>query len=138
MELTLTGRVPIAALDDVEKFLQSAQHLKALTLQLHQRRCRESRLQASLAQQIVTFTQHCGTLAHLSPRLADLWKQTQDELRALTADRPAAAVAPAGPPPPVAPSPTAGPAPPAGPPSGASGAGSPGGRANSTSAKPAA
>jgi hypothetical protein len=57
---------------------------------LQQRRCRRSRLEHSLEQQITSITHHCGALAVKSPRLADLWKQTQDELRALTADNPPA------------------------------------------------
>ncbi len=82
MDSTLTGRVSIVALGDVERFLESAQHLKALTLQLHALRCRDSRREAALEQQINTFTQHCGVLAAASARLAELWTQTQEELHA--------------------------------------------------------
>lgn len=89
---TLAGRVPVAALGDYQRFLEAAQHLKALALQLHQLRCRDSRRQASLAQQIDTVTKHCGGLAEKNPRLAELWKQTQDELQPLT-ELPAAPLA---------------------------------------------
>lgn len=121
MDKTLTGSVSVAALSDVETFLQSAQHLKALTQQLHALRCRESHRQACLGQQINTFTQLCGTLVQTSPRLAELWLQTQDELRAQApgtfpvapaAGLPSTAV-PC--PPPPAPAPAAPPSPPAAP-----------------------
>lgn len=85
MDITLKGRVPIVALDDIERFLESAQHLKALAVQLHALRCRDSRRQAVLELQINAFTQHCGALVHASPRLAELWTQTQNELSTLIA-----------------------------------------------------
>ncbi len=97
MDTTLSGRLPIAALKDVQQFLESAEHLKALHMQLRERRCRTSRLELSLEQQISVFTQHCGTLAAASPRLAELWTQTQAELSSL-----AIGAAPSPPPPPVA------------------------------------
>lgn len=127
METALSGRVPIRALSDIERFLESAQHLKALAVQLHTLQCRDSRRQAALAQQINTFTQHCGALAQAHPRLVELWTQTQDELHAVTP----------GVLPPAGGAPRNAPAQPACP--GAAGGGncSPGARASMTNGKPA-
>ena len=83
MDTTLVSRVPIVALSDIETFLTSAQHLKALTVQLAERQARESGLQNSLARQIAKSTQQCTELAAKSARLGELWRQVQAELRSL-------------------------------------------------------
>ncbi len=84
----LRARVSVAALTDIEKFIHLAQHLKALTVQLQQRRARESRLQASLAQQITTDTAHARELVRGNPRLLELWAATQAELALLMPEEP--------------------------------------------------
>ncbi len=83
MDVTLAGRLSVTALGDVERFVEAAQHLKALATQRHELRCRDSRRLAALSQQIDTFTLHCGALAQGNARLGELWKLTQEELRPL-------------------------------------------------------
>ncbi len=82
MEITQRSRVTVTALDDVERFIESAQRLKALTLQRAELLQRDSRRLAALGRLIETFTQECAELASQHPRLADLWKLTQVELLA--------------------------------------------------------
>jgi len=79
----LAARAPIGALKDVESFLTVAEHLKALVLQLSERRARESRYQRSLQQQINLFASECRTLVHENPRLREMWTQTLSELTPL-------------------------------------------------------
>ncbi len=82
MEITQRSRVSVTALDDVERFIESAQRLKALTVQRQELLNRDSRRLAALARLIATFSQQCAELAKQHPRLGDLWKLTQMELKA--------------------------------------------------------
>jgi hypothetical protein len=84
MDFPMAGRAPIGRLTDIQTFLQSAEHLKALTLQLQNRRNRRSRLEASLERQVLEFTNLCKDLASKSPRLAALWRDVIVELEELT------------------------------------------------------
>jgi hypothetical protein len=83
MELPFAARAPIERLTDINSFLQSAEHLKALTLQLQDRRSRKSQLEASLERQVVTFTNLCKDMASTNPRLAELWREVIAELETL-------------------------------------------------------
>lgn len=88
MESTQRSRVNVTALDDVERFIESAQRLKALTVQQYELLHRDSRRLAALARLIRTFTQQCADLARQHPRLAELWKLTQIELKAVAEAEP--------------------------------------------------
>jgi hypothetical protein len=80
MAFPTADRAPIQRLTDVQTFLQSAEHLKALTLQLQDRRNRTSRLERSLERQVQEFTTVCKDLASKSPRVAALWRDVLAEL----------------------------------------------------------
>jgi hypothetical protein len=88
MEVTQRARVSVTALDDVERFIGSAQQLKALTVQRYELLHRDSRRLAALGRLIKTFTQQCAELAREHPRLAELWKLTQTELNAIAEAEP--------------------------------------------------
>lgn len=81
---TLGSRVPIGALSDVEKFLNSAAHLKGLLISRQERQQRRSGVDAAIARLIESHTAVCDELAKKSPRVAQMWKETQSELRALS------------------------------------------------------
>jgi len=83
MEFPIAGRASIGRLTDIQTFLQSAEHLKALTLQLKDRRARRCRLEASLERQVLEFTTLCKDLASKSPRLQPLWRDVLAELEEL-------------------------------------------------------
>jgi hypothetical protein len=80
MDFPTAARAPLTRLLDIQTFLTSAEHLKALTLQLQQRRARRSQLETSLERQIVVFTNQCKDLASKNPRLAELWRDVIVEL----------------------------------------------------------
>lgn len=83
---TLAGRLPIAGpLADVENFLENAQHLNALTLQLAELVHRRSRREHALARQIECVTNMCRAAAQRSERVAELWKQTEAQLAGINA-----------------------------------------------------
>ncbi len=75
-----------AKLTDIETFLNSAKHLRALTLQLQQHRTRRRRIDAALARQVEEFTTLCRAMAERSPRVAELWTDALAELEQLTQD----------------------------------------------------
>jgi len=75
-------------LTDVETFLNSAKHLRALTVQLKQHRTRRQRIDAALARQVDEFTTLCRDQAKRSPRVAELWADALAELEQLTRDPP--------------------------------------------------
>lgn len=79
----LSGRVSIDGLADVENFLEAAQHLKALKLQLAELQLRRSRREHALARQIECVTNQIEGTAKRSTRVRELWKQTQAELAGL-------------------------------------------------------
>lgn len=83
MEITQRARVSVTALEDVERFIESAQRLKALTVQQYELLHRDSRRLAALARMIRSFTQQCADIAKAHPRLGELWKLTQIELKAI-------------------------------------------------------
>jgi hypothetical protein len=93
MDITQRSRVNIAALDDVERFIQTVHQLKAVALDLANRRARRSRLEFVLGEQVKILTQHAGELVKAHPRLADLWKHTQTELATLLSAPPCEAAA---------------------------------------------
>lgn len=80
----LAKRAPVAALREYEKFIEAAEQLKALTLQHRAKRQRESAYLASLTRQIAAVTQVCDEYAAQTPRLRELWKAVQAELKADT------------------------------------------------------
>jgi hypothetical protein len=84
MKFPLAARSPIERLTDVQSFLQSAEHLKALTEQLQQRRNRRSRLESSLERQVLEWTNICKGLGEKNPTLAGMWREVIAELEALT------------------------------------------------------
>jgi hypothetical protein len=81
--MEITSRVRVAALDDVERFVESAQRLKALHVQQYELLHRDSRRLAALGRLIQTFTQQCADISKEHPRLRELWKVTQIELKAI-------------------------------------------------------
>lgn len=83
METTQRARINVTALADVEHFIESAQKLKALTVQRYELLHRDSRRLAALGRLIKTFTAECAEIAKQHPRLAELWKLTQMELKAV-------------------------------------------------------
>ncbi len=88
MEITQRARLNVTALADVERFIESAQQLKAVAQQRYDLLHRDSRRLAALGRLIKTYTQQCAELAAAHPRLADLWKLTQMELKALNEAEP--------------------------------------------------
>lgn len=85
MEITQVSRVNVQALDDVERFVDAAQHLKAVSQQRHDLMLRDSRRLAALERLITTYTEQCGALVKSHPRLAEMWRATQAEVHALMA-----------------------------------------------------
>jgi hypothetical protein len=79
----LAARAPIGALKDIETFMAVAGQLKALVVQLAERRARESRYERSLQQQINLFRAQCEQVAADNPRVRAMWVQVEAELRPL-------------------------------------------------------
>lgn len=87
---SLGSRVPIGALSDVETFLSSAGYIKGLMIYRNERAARKNQLDNAIKRLIDSHTRVCADLAKKSPRVADMWKLTQQELRELDAATPAA------------------------------------------------
>jgi hypothetical protein len=81
----LVGRVPLGgACADIENFLEAAQHLKALKLQLAELQLRRSRREHALGRQIECATNLCEAAAKRSHKVRELWKATQQDLARIT------------------------------------------------------
>jgi hypothetical protein len=93
----VASRVSINTLADIETFLSAAQHLKALTIQYNALRSRQSRRELSLATQIECITELLVDKARGSPRIAEMWRATQEELRTLAGDLGTPCTPPSGP-----------------------------------------
>lgn len=84
MDAPITELNVFVRLTDIETFLNSAKHLRALTLQLQQHRTKRRRIDAALARQVEEFTTLCRAMAERSPRVAELWTDALAELEQLT------------------------------------------------------